>query len=124
MSEDGLPPLRDVIAHHQLRADKRFGQNFILDLNLTRRIARTAGDIAQCDVIEIGPGPGGLTRGLLMEGARKVIVIEADRRFLPALEDIAAHYPGQLDIIQGGRSENRPGKSDRCPLPHCVEPAI
>jgi 16S rRNA (adenine1518-N6/adenine1519-N6)-dimethyltransferase len=101
MSEDGLPPLRDVIAHHQLRADKRFGQNFILDLNLTRRIARTAGDIANCDVIEIGPGPGGLTRGLLMEGARKVIAIEADRRFLPALEEIAAHYPGRVEIIQG-----------------------
>ncbi len=101
MSEDGLPPLRDVIAHHQLRADKRFGQNFILDLNLTRRIARTAGDIANCDVIEIGPGPGGLTRGLLMEGARKVIAIEADRRFMPALEEIAAHYPGRVEIIQG-----------------------
>jgi 16S rRNA (adenine1518-N6/adenine1519-N6)-dimethyltransferase len=101
MTEDGLPPLRDVITQHGLRADKRFGQNFILDLNLTRRIARTAGDIANCDVLEIGPGPGGLTRGLLLEGARKVTVIEADRRFIPALEEIAAHYPGRLDIIHG-----------------------
>ena len=101
MSEDGLPPLRDVIAQHALRAEKKFGQNFILDLNLTRRIARAAGNISACDVIEIGPGPGGLTRGLLMEGARKVIAIEADARFIPALEEIAAHYPGRLEIIQG-----------------------
>lgn len=108
MSEDGLPPLRDVIAQHELRADKKFGQNFILDLNLTRRIARTAGDISSCDVIEIGPGPGGLTRGLLMEGARKVFVIEADKRFLPALADIAAHYPGRLEIVQGDALEIPP----------------
>ena len=108
MSEDGLPPLRDVIAQHDLRADKKFGQNFILDLNLTRRIARTAGDISSCDVIEIGPGPGGLTRGLLMEGARKVFVIEADKRFLPALAEIAAHYPGRLEIVQGDALEMPP----------------
>ena len=108
MSEDGLPPLRDVIAQHELRADKKFGQNFILDLNLTRRIARTAGDISSCDVIEIGPGPGGLTRGLLMEGARKVFVIEADKRFLPALADIAAPYPGRLEIVQGDALEIPP----------------
>jgi len=101
MSEDGLPPLRDVIAQHALRAEKKFGQNFILDLNLTRRIARAAGNISACDVIEIGPGPGGLTRGLLMEGARKVIAIEADARFIPTLKEIAAHYPGRLEIIQG-----------------------
>jgi 16S rRNA (adenine1518-N6/adenine1519-N6)-dimethyltransferase len=101
MHDDGLPPLRDVIATHGLQADKKFGQNFILDLNLTRRIARQAGDCSQCDVVEIGPGPGGLTRGLLMEGARKVHVIEADSRFLPALEEIAAAYPGRVNIIEG-----------------------
>ena len=101
MSEDGLPPLREVIAAHDLRADKKFGQNFILDLNLTRRIAREAGRLNECDVIEIGPGPGGLTRGLLMEGARHVHVIEADNRFLPALQEIAAAYPGRLSIHAG-----------------------
>ncbi len=101
MQDDGLPPLRDVISAYSLKADKKFGQNFILDLNLTRRIARQAGNITDCDVVEIGPGPGGLTRGLLMEGARKVHVIEADERFLPALEDIAAAYPNRLNIVQG-----------------------
>ena len=101
MSEDGLPPLRDIINRHDLRADKKFGQNFILDLNVTRRIARQAGDLTACDVVEVGPGPGGLTRGLLMEGARKVHVIEADSRFMPALEEIAAAYPGRLNIIAG-----------------------
>ena len=101
MSEDGLPPLRDIINRHELRADKKFGQNFILDLNVTRRIARQARDLTACDVVEIGPGPGGLTRGLLMEGARKVHVIEADSRFIPALEEIAAAYPGRLNIIEG-----------------------
>ncbi|MBL6642411.1 MAG: 16S rRNA (adenine(1518)-N(6)/adenine(1519)-N(6))-dimethyltransferase RsmA [PS1 clade bacterium] len=101
MSEDGLPPLRDIINRHDLRADKKFGQNFILDLNVTRRIARQAGDLTACDVVEVGPGPGGLTRGLLMEGTRKVHVIEADSRFMPALEEIAAAYPGRLNIIAG-----------------------
>lgn len=101
MNDDGLPPLREVISTYGLQADKKFGQNFILDLNLTRRIARQARKISDCDVVEIGPGPGGLTRGLLMEGARKVHVIEADNRFLPALEDIAAAYPGRLNIVQG-----------------------
>jgi 16S rRNA (adenine1518-N6/adenine1519-N6)-dimethyltransferase len=101
MSEDGLPPLRDIINRHELRANKKFGQNFILDLNVTRRIARQARDLTACDVVEIGPGPGGLTRGLLMEGARKVHVIEADSRFIPALEEIAAAYPGRLNIIEG-----------------------
>lgn len=101
MSSDGLPPLREVIKTHDLRADKKFGQNFILDLNLTRRIAREAGDLSNCDTVEVGPGPGGLTRGLLMEGARHVHVIEADARFLPALHEIAAAYPGRLSIHQG-----------------------
>ena len=105
---DGLPPLREVINQYGLRADKKFGQNFILDLNLTRRIAREAGDLSNCDVIEVGPGPGGLTRGLLMEGARHVHVIEADARFLPVLEDIAAAYPGRLSIHQGDALKIRP----------------
>ena len=101
MPDDALPPLRDVIATHNLRAQRKFGQNFILDLNLTQRIARAGGDLSECTVIEIGPGPGGLTRGFLMSGARKVIVIEADGRFLPALEDIKAAYPDRLEIVQG-----------------------
>ena len=101
MPDDALPPLREVIAAHNLRAERKFGQNFILDLNLTQRIARAGGDISECTVIEIGPGPGGLTRGLLMSGARKVIIIEADERFLPALEDIKTAYPDRLEIVQG-----------------------
>ena len=101
MPDDALPPLREVIATHNLRAERKFGQNFILDLNLTQRIARAGGDLSECSVIEIGPGPGGLTRGLLMSGARKVIVIEADERFLPALEDIKTAYPDRLEILQG-----------------------
>ena len=106
--DDGLPPLREVINQYGLRADKKFGQNFILDLNLTRRIAREAGDLSACDVIEVGPGPGGLTRGLLMEGARHVHVIEADARFLPALQDIATAYPGRLSIHRGDALKIRP----------------
>jgi len=92
---DALPPLREVIARHDLRAKKSLGQNFLLDLNLTARIARAAGDLAQSDVLEIGPGPGGLTRGLLAEGARCVLAIEKDARCLPALAEIAAAYPGR-----------------------------
>ncbi len=105
MPADTLPPLRDVISQYGLRADKKLGQNFILDLNLTRRIAREAGDLSQCDVIEIGPGPGGLTRSLLQEGARHVHVIEADNRFVPALEEIAAAYPNRLSIHIGDALE-------------------
>jgi 16S rRNA (adenine1518-N6/adenine1519-N6)-dimethyltransferase len=98
LSADGLPPLRDVIAAHGLNARKSLGQNFLLDFNLTRRIARAAG--AQGHTIyEVGPGPGGLTRALLMEGARKVIAVERDERCLPALAEIATAYPGQLDVI-------------------------
>ena len=82
---DDLPPLRDVIARHDLAAKKSLGQNFLLDLNLTARIARLAGDLAGADVLEIGPGPGGLTRGLLASGARRVLAIEKDPRCLPAL---------------------------------------
>lgn len=98
---DDLPPLREVIATHGLSARKELGQNFILDLNLTAKIARMAGDLSACDVIEIGPGPGGLTRGLLAEGARRVIAVEKDRRCLPALNQIAEAHPGRLEVIEG-----------------------
>ena len=98
---DGLPPLREVIAAHGLAARKALGQNFLLDLNLTGRIARVAGDLAGCDVLEVGPGPGGLTRALLAAGARHVVAIEKDARCLPALAEIAAHWPGRLSVIEG-----------------------
>lgn len=98
---DPLPPLRDVIERHDLRARKSLGQNFLLDLNLTAKIARQAGDLSACDVLEIGPGPGGLTRGLLSEGARKVLAIEKDARCLPALQEIADAYPNRLHVIEG-----------------------
>lgn len=100
MSLDDLPPLRDVIERHGLTARKNFGQNFLLDLNLTTRIAKAAGPLDAVTVIEIGPGPGGLTRALLARGAQKVIAVERDRRFLPALDEIAEHYPGRLEIIE------------------------
>jgi 16S rRNA (adenine1518-N6/adenine1519-N6)-dimethyltransferase len=96
---DSLPPLREVIATHGLSAKKSLGQNFLLDLNLTAKIARSAGDLTGADVLEIGPGPGGLTRGLLAEGARKVLAVEKDARCLPALQEIAAAYPGRLEVI-------------------------
>jgi 16S rRNA (adenine1518-N6/adenine1519-N6)-dimethyltransferase len=96
---DGLPPLRDVIARHGLTAKKALGQNFLLDLNLTRRIARAAGPLAGATVIEVGPGPGGLTRALLAEGAARVVAIERDPRVLPALAEIAAAYPGRLEVV-------------------------
>ena len=97
-SPDGLPPLREVIAAHDLSAHKSLGQNFILDLNLTRRIARAAGPLDGVTVVEIGPGPGGLTRGLLLEGCRRVIAVEADQRCAPALAAIAERHPGRLDV--------------------------
>ncbi len=102
---DDLPPLRDVIARHGLSAKKQLGQNFLLDLNLTARIARVAGPLDGITVIEVGPGPGGLTRALLAEGARKVVVIERDDRAIPALEEIGAAYPGRLTIIAGDAME-------------------
>ena len=98
---DGLPPLREVIAAHGLSARKSLGQNFLMDLNLTRRIARASGPLAGATVVEIGPGPGGLTRALLAEGAARVIAVERDARCLPALEQIAAHWPGRLQVIEG-----------------------
>ena len=100
MSIDTLPPLRDVIAHHGLQAQKSLGQNFLFDLNLTSRIARSAGSLEDVTVLEVGPGPGGLTRALLAAGAKKVIGIERDPRCIPALEEIAAHYPSRLTIIE------------------------
>ena len=105
---DSLPPLREVIAAHGLSARKSLGQNFLLDLNLTARIARAAGDLSGADVLEIGPGPGGLTRGLLAEGARRVLAVEKDSRCIPALEEIAAAYPGRLDLIEGDALEVDP----------------
>ncbi len=99
MSPDGLPPLRDVIQRHGLAAKKTLGQNFLLDLNLTGKIARAADDLASSTIVEVGPGPGGLTRALLFNGAAKVIAIERDERCLPALEEISAHYPGRLEIV-------------------------
>ncbi|MDX3973171.1 16S rRNA (adenine(1518)-N(6)/adenine(1519)-N(6))-dimethyltransferase RsmA [Shinella sp.] len=98
---DGLPPLRDVIQRHGLDAKKALGQNFLLDLNLTQKIARTAGPIEDHTVIEVGPGPGGLTRAILALGARRVIAIERDARCLPALAEVSDHYPGRLTVIEG-----------------------
>lgn len=118
----GLPALRDVIARHDLKAKKNLGQNFILDLNLTCRIARAAGPLAGRTIVEVGPGPGGLTRALLMEGASHVVVLERDARALPLLGDIAAAYPGRLSIHEGdalsadwpGLLAGRPGKRSIC----------
>jgi 16S rRNA (adenine1518-N6/adenine1519-N6)-dimethyltransferase len=104
-SPDGLPPLRDVIREHGLAAKKSLGQNFILDLNLTRRIARAAGPLEGRTVIEVGPGPGGLTRALLLEGAKRVIAVERDHRCLPALGEISTRYPGRLEVIEGDALE-------------------
>jgi 16S rRNA (adenine1518-N6/adenine1519-N6)-dimethyltransferase len=96
---DDLPPLREVIREHALSARKSLGQNFLLDLNLTARIARAAGPLEQATIVEIGPGPGGLTRALLALGARRVIAVERDARALPALQAISDRYPGRLEIV-------------------------
>jgi 16S rRNA (adenine1518-N6/adenine1519-N6)-dimethyltransferase len=101
LAHDGLPPLREIVATYGLDQKKSLGQNFLFDLNLTGRIARAAGPLAGAVVIEIGPGPGGLTRALLSEGAAKVIAIERDERCLAALAQIAAHWPGRLEIVCG-----------------------
>ncbi|MCC6303755.1 MAG: 16S rRNA (adenine(1518)-N(6)/adenine(1519)-N(6))-dimethyltransferase RsmA [Rhodobacteraceae bacterium] len=106
---DPLPPLREVIARHGLAARKGLGQHFLLDLNLTARIARTAGDLGAADVLEIGPGPGGLTRALLAAGARRVVAVEKDPRCLPALEEIAAAHPGRLEVVAGDALALDPG---------------
>ena len=102
---DGLPPLRDVIRGLDLSARRSLGQNFLLDFNLTRRIARAGGPLEGTTIVEIGPGPGGLTRALLLEGAVHVVAIEKDRRCLPALTDIAAAYPGRLEIVEADALE-------------------
>ena len=102
---DGLPPLREVIATHGIAAKKSLGQNFLLDLNLTAKIARMAGDLSGADVLEVGPGPGGLTRGLLAEGARKVLAVEKDTRCIAALEEVAAAYPGRLEVVNADALE-------------------
>lgn len=96
-----LPPLKDVISKHKLSAKKSLGQNFLLDLNLTSKIARYAGNLEQSDVLEIGPGPGGLTRSLLNEGARKVVAIEKDKRCIAALDEVQKQFTGKLKIVQG-----------------------
>lgn len=96
---DSLPPLREVIAAHGLSARKSMGQNFLLDLNITAKIARVPGDLSGADVLEVGPGPGGLTRALLAQGARRVLAIEKDARCLAALDQIAAAYPGRLEVL-------------------------
>lgn len=102
---DNLPPLREVIATHGLSARKALGQNFLLDLNLTAKIARMAGDLSGVDVLEVGPGPGGLTRGLLAEGARRVVAVEKDPRCLPVLAEIEAAYPGKLKVLNADALE-------------------
>jgi len=105
MQIDDLPPLRDIIATHGLDAKKSLGQNFLLDLNLTSKIARLAGDISGHDVLEVGPGPGGLTRGILAAGARRVVALEGDPRCMPALAQISAAYPGRLDVFNADALE-------------------
>jgi 16S rRNA (adenine1518-N6/adenine1519-N6)-dimethyltransferase len=98
---DALPPLREVVRAHGLDARKSLGQNYLFDLNLTRKIARSTGSLLGITVIEVGPGPGGLTRALLGEGAARVVAVEADRRFLPALEEIAKRAEGRLSVVHG-----------------------
>ena len=100
LAADGLPPLRRVVERDGLLARKSLGQHFLFDLNLTGRIAAAAGDLAGGTTIEVGPGPGGLTRALLSHGARAVVAVERDPRFLPALGEIAAHHPGRLSILE------------------------
>lgn len=98
---DDLPPLREVIRRYDLSARKSLGQNFLLDLNLTARIARASGPLEGVEVVEVGPGPGGLTRALLALGAARVIAVEKDSRAVVALSEIAAHYPGRLVVVEG-----------------------
>ncbi|WP_295811690.1 16S rRNA (adenine(1518)-N(6)/adenine(1519)-N(6))-dimethyltransferase RsmA [uncultured Nitratireductor sp.] len=105
MTADGLPPLREVIARHGLAAKKSLGQNFLLDLNLTAKVARAAGNLDGATILEVGPGPGGLTRALLMAGAARIIAVERDERCLEALAEIATHYPGQLEVVNGDALE-------------------
>ena len=108
VAADDLPPLRDVIRKYDLIAKKSLGQNFLLDLNLTGRIARAAGPLAGVTVIEIGPGPGGLTRALLDHDAARVIAVERDARAIGAVQEIAAHYPGRLVAVEADALAFRP----------------
>jgi len=128
---DDLPPLREVIRRHGLSARKSLGQNFLLDLNLARRIARAAGPLEDLEVVEIGAGPGGLTRALLAEGARRVIAVESDKRAVAALEEIAARYPGRLHIVAGdARKQDIPSYLESTParlvanLPYNIATAL
>ena len=105
MAIDNLPPLREVIEKYDLSAKKHLGQNFLLDLNLTSRIAKSAGNLKGYTIIEIGPGPGGLTRALLANGAERIIAIERDERTLPALEEISNAYPNRLEVIMADALE-------------------
>ena len=121
---DDLPPLREVIRRHGLNAKKSLGQNFLLDLNLTSRIARAGGALDGVTVVEVGPGPGGLTRALLAQGAKRVIAIERDDRAIAALEEIGARYPGRLTIVPGDALEFDPrvylaGEAPRASSPTC-----
>ena len=124
LAADGLPPLREVAARHGLDARKALGQNFLFDLNLTGKIARAAGPLEGVAVVEVGPGPGGLTRALLSEGARKVIAIERDERALPALAEIGAHWPGRLDVVAADALTIRPetliAKAGGAPIRICA----
>ncbi|CAM5769315.1 ribosomal RNA small subunit methyltransferase A [Labrys miyagiensis] len=104
---DTLPPLREVIRQHELMAKKSLGQNFLLDLNLTAKIARAGGSLEGINVVEVGPGPGGLTRALLASGARHVVAVERDERCLAALAQVAEHYPGRLTVHSGDALEAR-----------------
>jgi 16S rRNA (adenine1518-N6/adenine1519-N6)-dimethyltransferase len=115
LSAAALPPLREVIARHGIIAHRRLGQNFLLDLNLTGRIARAAGPLDNHTVVEIGPGPGGLTRALLAGGARMVVAIERDRRCLAALGELAAVYPGRLELVAGDALELDPAALSPAP---------
>ncbi len=128
LAVDGLPSLREVVARHGLDARKALGQNFLFDLNLTAKIARAAGPLAGVAVVEVGPGPGGLTRSLLSEGAMKVIAIERDERVLPALAEIGARWPGRLEVIAADALTIRPETLDRQGRrrahPHLREPAL
>src|SRR3974390_2567568 len=117
---DDLPPLREVIRQHGLSAKRSLGQNFLLDLNLTARIARAGGPLEGVTVVEIGPGPGGLTRALLTQGAQQVIASEREERAIAALDEIAAHYPGRLTVIAGDALD-MDWQSAPAPSPHVGE---
>lgn len=125
-----LPPLRETIAAHGLDARKRFGQHFLLDLNLTRRIARAASPLAEGTTIEIGPGPGGLTRGLLLEGAGRVVAIEVDQRAIGALQDLRGAADGRLELIEGDALTVEPARLGPAPrrivanLPYNISTAL